>query len=123
MECFNELNFPSFEIDLELWQSGILQKWKPEDDWEWWWGAIEDYNLEIIEFSSAKLFSYEPAYDCKKFYAIPCPSLGETMERLLKSPTAIFADDLGYFCGGYFEETYSDTAPNAVAKGLMEVER
>lgn len=119
---YNDLNFPSFEVSLDLWQSGVLRKWKPEDDWEWWWYSIED----VLIFSNKSYLSGSEEWKIKTFYAIPCPSLGEMVERLGNKALSIHkiqGMESYCICTGLHNiiiaNGIANTAPNAAAKGLI----
>jgi len=121
----NELNFPSFEIALNLWQSGVLREWKPEDDWEWWWAALDmDRKIEIVYHSP---LHPELMSDYIPIYAIPCPSLGEMVERLAEKGFQPFRKTNGdwsigtYILNNWIPLIMQDTAPNAAARGLMVI--
>jgi len=118
---YNELNFPSFEIALQLWQSGVLRKWKPEDDWEWWW--VWDTEDPKMAFSSGILHYTDIQNIISKMNIqyIPCPSLGEMMERLYKKNCSIDKNWEDWHIHNYSGTVIgkADTAPNAAAKGLI----
>lgn len=122
MNRYNDLNFPSFELSLALRQSGVLRKWKPEDDWEWWWYCYSDVEPQI--FSIAEIMEQvDGFYPYCIWQAIPCPSLGEMMDYLRENGWVEWFETSPLkwcFCDKDNNTTISsaDTAPNACAKGL-----
>lgn len=139
---YNELNFPDLEHSLSLWPD-VCRKMKPEDDWGMWCATINDEPAWLVDKEIAEMMVTDLEYNrIDKFYAIPCPSLGEMIERLALKDIYIepFIDyypvhlppKLRYRClkhlptqeiSRYFiKDTESDTAPNAAAKGLIEMD-
>ena len=127
-KTFNDLNFPSFNIMLKFWfeHRDILRKWKTEDDWEWWWVCKDGKNEIFNKEKTRKVYErmFVPFFEPLPF-AIPCPSLGEMMERLYFKGCSLDKNwedwHIHSFSGTILSR--SDTAPNAVAKGLIEVNK